>query len=73
MATPVSPVKVDLDVTVDRSCNNWKCCFGCRKVKVEDTQEKPITPESISINMTIEKTVRTYETHHKHKGSKEQK
>jgi len=73
MSSPVSPVKVDVAVAVEKSCNNWKCCFGCRKVTVEESQVAPLTPESVDIHTTIEKTVRTYETHHSHQSHKERK
>ncbi len=56
---PVSPVQVD--VNNDRSCNNWKCCFGCKKKEKEDS------PVSVQI---IDTVVRTYEKHrHSHNKS----
>lgn len=73
MSGPVSPVKVDVAVAVEKSCNNWKCCFGCRKVTVEAPQAAPLTPESVDIHTTIEKTVRTYETHHSHHSHSDKK
>ena len=54
---PMPPVNLDVDA--DHSCNNWKCCFGCRcfkKIKVVDD-----SPVSVEIT---EKITRTFERHH---------
>ncbi len=57
---PVSPIQVD--VKPDKSCNNWRCCFGwmCCKKKEEDS------PVSVEI---IEKVTRTFERHHHSQSS----
>ncbi len=65
--TPVSPVKVDVDVNADHSCNNWKCCYGCKCWKKLNPEIKKESPVSMEI---VERVTRSYERHHhSHKSS----
>ena len=56
---PMSPVKVEVDA--DHSCNNWRCCFGCKCCK----KITPISRSPVSVEIT-ERVTRTYERHHHH-------
>jgi len=54
---PVSPIKVEVDT--DHSCNNWRCCFGCKCCKkVKKIDDSPVSVE------IVEKVTRTFERHH---------
>ena len=57
--TPIPPVKVQVDA--DHSCNNWKCCFGCKCWKKIRSDGGDESPSSVVIT---EKVTRTYERHH---------
>jgi len=52
---PIPPVKIEVDA--DHSCNNWKCCYGCRCVK-KNKEDSPVSME------IVERVTRTYEIHH---------
>lgn len=63
---PIPPLKID--VSPEHSCNNWRCCFGCRCCKATE-EKKYDSPESIVTTTTIDKTTHVYETHRKHHKS----
>lgn len=53
----VIPVKLDTTVTLNDSCNNWKCCFGCKTVTHESPRSKYVHEE------TVTKVTHVYEVH----------